>query len=206
MSPRRTILLAIIGLLVVTGHHAASEPPRTDDVGDTLPAGVLQRLGSTRLRPGGTVQHLAFSPDGTKLASWSQEMYVTDALAIWDTRTGRLLRRVDLPGARMKALTWLADGRGMAVLDSRDAAGSVHLWQFTDEKVTPQLTPPEGFGRVAAGGPVVDNEMDTCYAISPDGKTIAVGRAGQKDKPRAILLFPLKAGLSRIDWPEPKEL
>ena len=78
----------------------------------------MQRLGTTRLRPGGSVQYLTFSPDGTKLASWSSELYVTDSLCLWDAKTGRLLRRVDLPGAKLQQLSWTAGGRGLALLET----------------------------------------------------------------------------------------
>src|SRR3954469_20192936 len=46
---------------------AAGEPP--------LPAGALKRLTDTRLRPGVRVTHLAFSPDGSRVASLGNWMY-----------------------------------------------------------------------------------------------------------------------------------
>src|SRR5262249_19655813 len=74
--------------------------------------------------------------------------------------------------------------------------------------------------------PPADNEADWCYAISPDGKTLAVGRGGplykdvgvfspmvvpvergeMPDKDRAILLRPLKTGVAVSELPQPKEL
>src|SRR5262249_47931211 len=74
--------------------------------------------------------------------------------------------------------------------------------------------------------PPADNEADWCYAISPDGKTLAVGRGGplykdvgvfspmvvpvergeMPDKDRPILLRPLKTGVAVSELPTPKEL
>ena len=64
-------------------------PPGFDAAGDPLPPGALARLGNARLRHPGTVQNVAFSPDGSRLA-------VTDdsgAVSVWDVETGRLLGR-----------------------------------------------------------------------------------------------------------------
>ena len=58
----------------------------------------------------------------------------------------------------------------------------------------------------AAGGAVPDNESDSCYTISPDAKTLAIGRSGQHDKVRPIRLHPLKVGAFVDELPAPKEL
>jgi RNA polymerase sigma factor (sigma-70 family) len=177
---------------------------------DPLPHGAVVRLGTTRLRPGGSVKHLAFSPDGTKLASWSNELYVNDSLCVWDVKTGRLLRRVDLPGAGVLSLAWPADGRGLALLQTGEDAKGPLVWELTDEKATPAVPPRMMGGRFGTfavpGGPVPDNETDSGYAFSPDGKSVVVGRAGQHDKARAIRLRPLKAGARVSELAAGKEL
>jgi WD40 repeat protein len=178
---------------------------------ERLPLGAVLRLGTTRLRPGGRVTQLAFSSDGARLASWSDEMYITDALCVWETRAGRLLRRFDVPGAKVLALTWLPDGRGVAVIDTQEPGGSPFVWEFTDPKATAPKTAPGaamGLRAVAPGlpAPPPDNQADACYAVSPDGRTLAIGRAGAHDKARPILLRPLKVGVRVAALPAAREL
>jgi WD40 repeat protein len=208
MSHRANLCLVLTSLLLISSAGLAAEGPRQPAAGP-LPTGAVLRLGTTRLRPGGSVKHLAFSPDGTKLASWSNEMYVTDALCVWDVKTGRLLRRVDLPGAGVLSLAWVPGGRGLALLQTGEEGKGPLLWEFTDEKATPAVAARMMGGfRVAAapGGAAADNELDSCYALSPNGKTLAVGRAGQHDKARPVLLRPLKAGARAGELPAGKEL
>jgi RNA polymerase sigma factor (sigma-70 family) len=177
---------------------AAADKADADGPGEALPAGATARLGTTRLRPGGSVERLAFSPDGTKVAAWSGDSHTTDALTVWDTKTGRLLRRVDLPGARVDLLAWLADGRGVALVRSSYDDPVPFIWEFTDEKAAkPEVKPRKQGGGFDVRGnqPVPDNEHDSCYAISPDGKVLAIGRAGNWDSEREVQLWELKTGV-----------
>ena len=100
------------------------------------------------------------------------------------------------------------------------------VWEFTDEKAVPKIPPDWGTSIATPGAPPDDNESDWCYAVSPDGKTLAVGRgrilskdvglfnpivvpahpAETLDKDRAILLRPLKPGVAVSELPAPKEL
>src|SRR5262249_3441268 len=127
----------------------AAEPEKADAPADPLPAGAVLRLGATRLRHGTSVSQLVLSPDGTKVAA-----YGGGHLSLWDTRTGGVVRRVELPRQAQSlqaSLVWLADGRGIVMLlgaDTRDVArfhgsdGSV--WEFTDEKAVPKILPDWG--------------------------------------------------------------
>jgi len=166
---------------------------------EALPAFAVARLGSVRLRAAGRVEYVAFSPDGTKLATWSGDSHVTDELTIWDTKTGHALRRVALPGARVDLIAWLPDGRGVALVRSDYMDPEPFLWEFTDEKAPrPEVKPrpPGGVGTfVVPNGPVQDNEHNACYTISPDGKILAVGKAGQLSSDREVQLWELKTGV-----------
>jgi WD40 repeat protein len=71
----------------------AVNPARTDVYGDPLPAGVRARMGSSRLRQGGDMDCLAYSPDGKWLASGGRATGVN----VWDAGTGKLVQHFDLP-------------------------------------------------------------------------------------------------------------
>src|SRR5205085_2041422 len=68
--------------------------PRVDAEGVPLPPGVLARLGSSRMRHADGLRTILFSPDGKSLAASSR---LADDVRIWDARTGRLIRRLDIP-------------------------------------------------------------------------------------------------------------
>jgi WD40 repeat protein len=61
---------------------------RTDLFGDPLPAGVLARMGSGRLRHGEWCS-IAFAPDGRSLISYGSSLH------IWDVATGKSRRHFD---------------------------------------------------------------------------------------------------------------
>ncbi|QJX00227.1 sigma factor-like helix-turn-helix DNA-binding protein [Frigoriglobus tundricola] len=175
--------------------EAKSSP---DVPSEALPAHAVARLGSVRLRASGRVERMAFSPDGTRLATWSGDSHVTDELTIWDSKTGRALRRVALPGARVDLLAWLPDGRGVALVRSDFTNHEPLVWEFTDEKAAkPEVKPRPGTVTkfVVQGAPVQDDEHNACYAISPDGKVLAIGKAGQLDSDREVQLWELKTGV-----------
>ncbi|HEV3437655.1 MAG TPA: WD40 repeat domain-containing protein [Gemmata sp.] len=174
------------------------ETSRANGPGEALPIAAVARLGSVRLRTRGAVERMAFSPDGTKIASWSGDSHVNNSLIVWDTKTGRALRRVDLPGAKVDQLVWLADGRGIALVRSSYDDPVPFIWEFTDEKAeTPEVKPRggRGGGLMKVPNQVEDNEHDACYAISPDGKMLVIGRAGELASDREVQLWELKTGV-----------
>src|SRR5207245_11618577 len=98
-----------------------------------------------RLQPGGRVKLLAFSPDGQRLVS-AAEADSANHVCVWDVATGRELRRVDLPRTSVLALSWLADGRGFAVLKLDDS--NYFVWHFSAPNAAPPAAPaPPGGGR-----------------------------------------------------------
>src|SRR6185437_6441976 len=65
-----------------------AKPARVDRYGDPLPAGVLFRFGSVRMRHGPTIRASALSPDGKLLATTSGRSVV-----LWDLAAGKSVRR-----------------------------------------------------------------------------------------------------------------
>lgn len=61
--------------------------PRRDRYGDPLPLGALTRLGTIRLRQGGHVKSVAFTPDGRRVVSGGFDSWAD----LWDVRTGKRL-------------------------------------------------------------------------------------------------------------------
>src|SRR5579859_1017491 len=144
-------LRAVLTILLVTSFLRptlrGAEPPDAP-----LPDGAVARLGTTRLRTGGTVQFLAFSPDGKRLASWSAIHFISNDCYIWDVATGRELRRVELAGGQARTWAWLADGRGAAVVQLNTMSDrDFFLWDFATENAAV----PTVVGNGAVGLPAV---------------------------------------------------
>ena len=59
------------------------EKPRTDRLGDPLPAGAIARLGSVRFYHGPDLHRLSFTPDGKRIISEGKE-----SVRLWDAVTG----------------------------------------------------------------------------------------------------------------------
>ena len=186
--------------------EAKAEPAvassRVDVYGDALPDGVVARLGTFRFRPGATVQGVAFSPDGRRVASWGDAMYKHDLFSLWDAADGRELSAIRTLAHTFAALAWTPDGRGFVVRKAREQsdgtdlrATDLEVWEFTAEPPA-RLPRPSDRPRswAALNGQPPPTALDVA-AISPDGKRLAIAPdiAG---KPERARVFPLKA----VDW------
>jgi RNA polymerase sigma factor (sigma-70 family) len=172
---------------------AAAPQPRTDALGDPLPAGALARLGSRRLRPGDWIEGLAFSPDGSKLACWANARHRGYVLTVWDTITGRLLRRVDLGQVQLKLLRWRADGHGVAVV--RNGVEDYYVWDFADETAPVPRVPDGVMMNQGADGLLL------AVALSADGRTLAAGRLTMNNGPRTFEVWDVALNKPLKDLP-----
>jgi WD40 repeat protein len=171
---------------------------RTDVNGDPLPPGALVRLGETRFRPGARITHIAFSPDGKRLASWGSFLYHHDRLSIWDTATGKELRTELVEENRLSEFAWCADGRGFAILTSNQQAteNDFLIWEFTDARAKnpAPARPGPRVGKVVVVGQG-DSESYGPFAVAANGKWLAAYHAGGKIQPEVTLfrLAPAQA-------------
>ena len=111
----KRFLLASVAFLAVAPDIPAQSPvkPRTDGLGDPLPASAVARLGTLRLKHepalDPTVDAAIFSPDGKWICSW---VAGRASIRLWDAATGK-----EMPGP------WTAsDKRFTAVAFSPDSA------------------------------------------------------------------------------------
>lgn len=118
--PRRAPFATTVRILL--GDDEAPRPeapderrPRLDRQGRPLPAGAVSRIGSTRFRQPDAVMALAFSPDGTTIASGSHDG------SVWlrDSITGELRTSFRIDSGFSEFVTFSADGRLLL-------AGSIH--------------------------------------------------------------------------------
>jgi WD40 repeat protein len=131
------------------------------NVVETATGKVRQRLGEPppdiekRGRVIFILGTLAFSPDGTLLASWSKEQPI---VRIWDVKTGKERLRLPSDGEVHDFLTlaWSHDGRTLAVGDRK-----IQLFETASGKLRHEFTGHEGDVR--------------SLAFSPDGRYLASG-------------------------------
>jgi WD40 repeat protein len=176
---RRVALIAItLGLPVAGERLTAEQAP--DLHGDPLPAGVVARLGTVRLRHGEMVNIVALLPDGKTLLTVDGDGVVRQ----WDLASSKLVKQFkampDQPGmakrmnrgmaiiggavmvfsgAGNNGLALSADGKTLAV---NGMDGTLRLWDTTAGKELRKIDHSQlenGIGEV-------------CF--SPDGKTLAV--------------------------------
>lgn len=110
-----------------------------------------------RIKLGGVVRSVAFSPDGKTLLTGSQE---ETALKLWDSATGK--EAVGIPGMKHGVTFAIFSPDGKTI-----AAGGGDNVIYLFDVASPAQTPP----RQLKG----HEKVVTCTAFAPDGKTIATG-------------------------------
>jgi RNA polymerase sigma factor (sigma-70 family) len=141
--------------------QADKEGPRTDAYGDPLPPDAIARLGTVRLRHGGAVWAVAFSPDGNTLLSGSND----ETARLWDVATGKELRRFQdqrfpKQSSWIKSVAFAPDGMNVFT-GNYDVC---RRWDVGGGNKAPLATlrPPTGY----------------CIAVAANGKTFVTGSGG----------------------------
>jgi WD40 repeat protein len=170
--------------------------PRVDGLGDPLPAGALARHGTVRLRHGGEIGLLSFTPDGKSLLSLAADQ----TLRKWDVATGKEQWRFERKGLALYSsaqgaiavdrLLRIGAGRGGLVLAKEfniNDGNMVMVSHSADGKVL-ALVDSRNFALVldTSSGKVVrkidlKDPQGHAIAVSPDGKLLAVAEAGGED-------------------------
>jgi WD40 repeat protein len=190
-SPASTL---IVGISVVLANQqmlgaGADKANAVDRFGDPLPAGTVARIGTVRFRPGGMISALAISPDGKRLASWSPSP--SHVLCIWDTISGKALRRWNLTGTDLLALSFLPGAKSVAIIRS-PLDDQVHIWDFESGQPPPII--PAGGARAFMAGEDPEDYPYAAAANSPDGKVIATSAHAAKGREYILQLCDLTSG------------
>ncbi len=175
---------AVLALLTAGTALAAEAParPRTDLLGDPLPAEAVARVGPFRMRHGGSVRALAFSADGKSLVSAG-----AGGLRVWDVASGNQRRRLPLEVDWAVAFAQTADGLAVATIPHKTKAVTVRVFDAAGKVRS----------RVELPGPVTTS----CLTFSPDGQRLAVRRDNalwlhDVTTGRGALRIPVAAGFA----------
>jgi RNA polymerase sigma factor (sigma-70 family) len=139
-----------------------SQPPMVDRYGDPLPPGAAMRLGTVRFRQAPSFRHIAYSPDGRLVVTYSGQR----RLLVRDATDGKEVRRIDLGIENGGDFDFSPDGTSIIGVGFRLDPGR--------NAVANQLT----IADVATGRPVRRGEWDEQQSVekvayAPDGRTIA---------------------------------
>jgi WD40 repeat protein len=179
MDPFRLLLPVLVGVVVAACSAAEplAEPPqrRVDRYGDPLPDRAIARLGTERLRHGGSVTALAYSADGKLLASASND---DNQVVVWEMPSGKRVQQFTSPGGQSNGLRFAGDGARLASLGGR----TLLVWEVAsgkevhrDNDQIADLPKEWNFG----GEPLTGNWPPVPpRAVSPDGKMLATQGAG----------------------------
>lgn len=110
---------------VAAAAMAATAVPALDRLGDPLPEGATQRLGTLRMQC--AVADLCYLPDGRGVFA------IGNSIEVWDLAEGKLQAKHQVCKARVVSIVPRSDGRALLVADS---ARNVHVWDLEAQRAS----------------------------------------------------------------------
>jgi WD40 repeat protein len=158
------------------------QSPVADAFGDPLPAGAFRRLGTTRLRHGGSITSVAWSPDGQWVASAGA--FSDHSVRLWDTDTGKEILQFQKHPAPVHHMTLSPDGTLAISIDNR---GVLFVWETATGKVVSQAMVDDSAAAVfAANGKqfaTIDKQGRACVLATATGERVRVFSVGGLNAP-----------------------
>src|ERR1019366_7702670 len=141
-------------LFGATASPAGDVKPAVDGYGDPVPAGAVARLGTVRLRHGGIVNAVVFSPDGKLVYSGGNDLVIR----VWERDTGKQHSQLKGHTTPVTSLHLFADGK---TLISTSLDNTVRFWDLATQREVRRWPKQK------------DNV--TCLALSRDDRLLFTG-------------------------------
>jgi WD40 repeat protein/uncharacterized caspase-like protein len=149
-------------------------------------------LGPRNLAASGVNSPFVFSPDGSSLFSVS-----AGTLKQWDTRSGRLIRSMDLIcGDDFGSANFSADARRLATMSASQS--SLAVWDVGSGRKLQELKLGVEEGEFVIGDKLVMGDKFLAFALSPDGRTLATDVGSIKGAERSEMLTLRDASSGRV--------
>ena len=130
-----------LALLFLAG---TTVPGAQDRLGDPLPEGAAQRLGTARFRYPSGIGDLCYTPDGRGLIA------VGKSVEVWDLEKGLLVETRQIAQGSIVGLEPGADGKRLLIADSN---GTFYEWDLSQGKPGPAVNIGHGSFRAAHYSP-----------------------------------------------------
>jgi RNA polymerase sigma factor (sigma-70 family) len=194
-----------------------SRTPMNDPVGDPLPAGVLTRVASGRMRHNDRLRAMVVSPNGKLLATGG-----ANRLRLWDTATGKLKRQFGVDSNWGQRMTFSPDSSILISVDGYHDLTCRRLDLRTGKELSRFYLDLDADGELSSDGTlmvVVEDrktaslydtasgrktgafsiDVDGRVAVRPDGKALAVTHA----KNSTIRIYEIPTGNLLIQISQP---